>query len=221
LAYFQRIEGFAATRSAYTLLFEALDIARSLGPAGAARARALQAAIFELERREQLVSRATAQRADAFIRTHIASSSTGRPRRPASRSGDMAGNVRSDPLAGTLPLGQVGIANLELMARTVNPDAPGAGEYWRAQEYGTTAHIGRRLVGYFQPGGAPPNEGDFRAHAYFDYDGRSNKKAPGGIIRRPIQPRHFLRDGTADAVGYWREQQRRVERDVVSALRRL
>lgn len=219
--YWQRIQGFEGTRRAYSDLIAALDIARSLGPAGVRRATAIQALLFELERQELLVSRAVAARADAFIRTAIATSSTGRPQRPSARSGNLAGHVRSDPLPGTLPLGQVGIANIAELDKVVNPDYRSAGPYWEAQERGSTAAVGRVLVGYFQPGNSAPSQAEFRSHAYFTYDGRQNKKAPGGIIKRPIQARHFLRDGTEQAVTYWHEQQRRVERDLVAKLRRL
>jgi hypothetical protein len=90
----------------------------------------------------------------------------------------------------------------------------GGGIYWEAQEFGTDAHVGRVVRGFFQPGRARPSQVDFRVHPEFQA-----QKGPRMTIRRPIQERGFLRRGVEAA---WKRRDTRIiaaRREVAKLLR--
>lgn len=95
--------------------------------------------------------------------------------------------IKSDALG----FGAVGIASIEELDTVVGLDGR---PFWRTQEYGSTHNVGRVVMGLFQPGNSLPNQQQFRQHPVFI-------AGPGGPmhIQRPINPRHFLRDGAAEA----------------------
>lgn len=121
--------------------------------------------------------------------------------------------------------GAVGIADIAELNKAVDPDFPN-GTYWEAQEYGTFAHVGRQIRGYFYGGGAPiapPREAQFRVHSAFSPEGLLTGPRGGsggkGRIRRPLMARRFIRDGADDAFGPWRAAVQAAENEFVSGLR--
>lgn len=78
--------------------------------------------------------------------------------------------------------------------------------YWRVQEYGH--HFAHTPKGFFAGPGykgfSMPDPALFRVHPLFVPSGKGRK------FRKPpvVQPRHFLRDGTAKAVAYWQTETR-------------
>jgi hypothetical protein len=148
--------------------------------------------------------------ADERIRAKIRQSA----KRPDSggRSGNMAGNVRSEPLPSTPSIAGVGIARYDILDRTVNPDRKSKVPYWRTQEFGYVGHVGRELHGLFYGahylgGGRPATQAEFRRHPLF----RASPKGPPMRIGRPIKARHFLRDGSLEAEAIWRRRVRAAE----------
>jgi hypothetical protein len=236
MAFYQRIDGYRRTRDSYTRIFSQIDRARTLavranrlGDQITARdlellAARLEAIALQFNDLELGVARKTALRADQAIRQRIDATRV-RPRRPGGKSGQLSSRIKSEPLPSRpLALGQVGIARMEELDKVVNPDFPNAKAYWRAQEYGYDFSQHPRdkrgnvaIRGFFQPGNAPANGGQFRQHPYFE----TAQGAPRMVIRRPVPARHFLRDGTDNAVNYWHAEQQAVQRTIVAELRRL
>lgn len=120
-----------------------------------------------------------------------------------------------------LATGAVGVADVAVLNLAIDPDYP-RGTYWEAQEYGTTAHLGREITGFFHGGGAPG-----RPLAQFSGGGAMHKNlspsfspsakftpaaGPGsrggrpgkGTIRVPLKPRRFIRDGADSARLPWK-----------------
>lgn len=143
--------------------------------------------VAEKEIREQITK--TAKRPDTGLRPHLRDNIVCRPTFPGV----------------PLPTGWVGVADIDELDKVVNPLTPGYGPYWRTQEDGSTAHVGRSINGLFFPSGgpsggagAPPDPGQFRAHPVF-------VAGPGGrgVIARPIEARHFIRKGKEIAGRKW------------------
>jgi hypothetical protein len=156
----------------------------------------------DMVRDYELLAKQGAMKADTFVRDRLRQTAV---RPPA--TGSLAAAVHSEPLKLPFPGGGVGIANIGMLDK----GAFDQGSYWRAQEYGTTAHVGRRVVGFFEPGRAKPSAAQFRNHPFFEQakrgkSGKAQKGTPAMVIRRPIHARHFLRDG-AVAFAVWHEQQ--------------
>lgn len=163
---------------------------------------------------EKLAIKSSA-RADGLIRARIKKTQV----RPDTPGPHMIDNVLSRPLPSTFPLGMVGIADIDVLDRTVNPRAPQAGPFWLAQEFGTRAHIGRKVPGFFQPGRSVASQGEFRVHPYFEQS--RGKGTPAMVIKRPIQARHFLRDGAAQAVARHLVDQQQITGRATGSLARL
>ncbi len=122
------------------------------------------------------------------------------------------------------PIGAVGLGRISTLDRAVNPNTPGYGAYWRAQEYGTgkdgvPSQRGRQLRGFFfRPGFKDPVRpmAQYRGAGDPSYPiflpGRPSNlpsnvrggigvrggRGGKGVIHHEIQPRRFLR-GAADA----------------------
>lgn len=141
---------------------------------------------------------------------------------------------------GGLETGAVGIADIKLLDRAINPYSRGYGTYWRAQEYGTgsdgiPSQVGRVIHGYFIGGGdqEPPDaqySGGGGPHPVFVSDSSSSslfgRGARGGFggfgtISVEDRPRHFIRDGADQAKIVWRADIARAQADAISALARL
>lgn len=118
-------------------------------------------------------------------------------RRP--RTGDMETHIRSLPG----PLGSVRVALIEELDKIINPR--GWGTFWRAQEYGTgtdriPSQIGRPLMGVFEDSGTPPEGAQRGLGVGLDIAYIPGGLPPGpGAITVDLPPRHFLRDGSAEA----------------------
>lgn len=123
--------------------------------------------------------------------------------------------IRSEALGN----GAVGVGAISDLDQVVGTDGR---PYWRAQEEGTSANIGRILFGTFEGPGitpGPPNQAEFRVHPVFTPgDGLA---AGSGTIRRPIPARHFLRDGAAIALLFREDKFRDIELSAVDVMRGL
>lgn len=100
---------------------------------------------------------------------------------------------------GAVELGVAGLFEEKVLNRAATR---GGKTYWEAQEFGTDAHVGRQVRGFFMPGRARPSQGDFRVHPEFQAG-----KGPRMTIRRPIQERAFLRRGVEAA---WKRRDTRI-----------
>lgn len=139
---------------------------------------------------------------------------------------DMIKSRRANVISG-IATGAVGIADVAELNKAIDPDFPSGGTYWEAQEYGTFAHMGRQITGYFYGGSAPiapPRGAQFRVHAAFSPEGLLTGPRGGrggrGTIRRPLMARYFIRDGADSARDAWRSAVSRAEDEFVSGLRR-
>jgi hypothetical protein len=146
-------------------------------------------------------------KADEYIRRVLRQTTVGRP----PNTGQLAKAVKSYPQVTTLPAAAVNVASIDaLNAGAVNQRDGGI--YWRSQEYGLPVFPQKPAPGYFRkPGSAPPNEGDFRKHAYFEQ--MPYEKGMGALVRkRALKPRRFLENGTEN-FAVWH----RLERDKINA----
>lgn len=195
------------------LLAEAAVVARELSGAEAAAVTELAATV---RAGATVAAIETAKAADSAIR-HRLDITRKRPEAGAFAGGRKRLNegVHSEPLGD----GAVGIGSIEDLDSVVGKDGR---PFWRAQEEGTSANVGREIFGTFEGPGltpAPPDDSLFRVHPIFTPgDGIA---AGGGVIRRPIPARHFVRDGAAIAVIFREDQFRAIELDAVGAIRAL
>jgi hypothetical protein len=135
----------------------------------------------------------------------------------------------------SLPTGEVGIADVARLDLAVDPDFPDQ-TYWRAQEEGTSKHVGRRIFGYFIGGGVGPDRpraaysgvpGPHSAFAPTGGAGSSTFLGPRGgrggkgTIRHPIKPRHFIRDGAAAGYSTWAAEMRTTQSRALQELTRI
>lgn len=203
---------------AYVALVQTIKVYSAKGmPTQAAQARA---AYQRMLRDYELLSRRGAAKADIFIRDRLRQTAVRPP-----TSGRLAAAVQSVPMSGVAAAGGgVAIASIrKLDTLAVDPRFKDSGAYWRAQEYGTDAHVGRVVPGYFMPGRSAPSAGEFRNHPYFEQAGRGiGGKAPKGtpamVITRPLHARHFLRDGTAAFAVWHALQTTRINTDAILGL---
>lgn len=169
----------------------------------------------------------TAVRPDTGVKPHLRDLIRCRPLRPA----------------GKLATGTVGIADIDWLNKAINPASPEYGTYWMAQEFGSTAQVGRVIRGFFFGsgyGGAPSAPqaqyaGGGGPHPIF-VTARSQRALYGdsgfsggagsqggvggfGTIRHPIRPRHFIQKGADQALGEWRRGIRLITKDVETQLR--
>jgi hypothetical protein len=198
-------------------------------------------ALIARDNRQQLndLAAKTAGRATTSIRERLAATAE---RPDTGVKPHLADLIESAPL---LPnTGAVGIASETKLDRAVNPNTPGYGPYWRAQEYGTgstnvppgtkavPSQIGRKkkLYGYFyETGVTSPSRpqaqyaGGRGPHPIFIPSSGGQRGARGGgggvgVIRHEIQPRHFIRDGADRAVVQWRREMSRIDTQTAKAL---
>lgn len=172
----------------------------------------------------RLVSARAAEEATKGMRERIMSDR----RRPSSGSipplEDLA-EASSLPAEGSYQSGGVGVGNVDLLNRAINPHSRGYRSYWRAIEYGTGAgpvpsQIGRILYGSFtSAGGSDPTApiaeyaGGGGPHPVFISGGiqsssmsQSGTRVVGfGTIGAEIKGKHYIEFGTANAAIEWRE----------------
>lgn len=217
--FFQRYVPDPRLFRGYRHILEAIDVYRAAKrPDIAGRLEvSLKAMAVELER--QTV--ADAERGTRLIRETLHR----RLVRPSTPGPHLADRVHSIPLAlgSELPGGAVGFGELEALDKAINPRYQEAGTYWRAIEWGSDAAVGRVLVGYFQPGFAIPSANEHRQHPMFMTQGASGflggmSGAPAMLVKNPIEPKHFLRDGSADAIAYHERQMERVQDEAIGSM---
>jgi hypothetical protein len=214
--FYSTIVPSPALERGYKYLLDAIDFYTRKGRFQ--DAAFVRSVLAQMWRDYEQLSVAGAAEADRLIRERIRQTQV----RPDA-SGRLIGSIQSRPLRAALPGGGVGIADLDILEKgTVNPNAPKAGSYWRAQNYGTTAHVGRIVPGYFQPGNARPSAAEFRVHPYFQQSGPPARRGtPAMVIRRPLQARHFMEDGTRAAVNWHRARSNEIDNRAVARLRAL
>jgi hypothetical protein len=173
----------------------------------------------EKKMREQL--RKTAKRPDTGIAPHLRSALKARPIRTVGRLGT----------------GVVGVADKNALEKVTSPVDGFA--YWKVQEEGTRANVGRTIRGYFfdrgyanptrpAPGytGTPAAQPIFRPGRLGNLPrsvsggiGPQGGQGGKGVIRNPIAARHFIRDGAARAHVDWLAGLRAVEVTALANLR--
>jgi hypothetical protein len=209
--FYARVEPDLDLANGYAHLLTAIASLTAKGRT--AEASAVRAVLSETVGQFRLLGTRGAAKADIFIRNELRQSQV----RPDA-SGSLAGAVQSMPLTTRLPGGGVGIASIEALDKGArDPNYP-AKSYWRAQEYGTAAHVGRIVPGYFQPGQSRPSAGEFRVHPYFDPVLRT-RGTPAMVITRPLRARYYLRDGTAKFVVWHVAETERILAAAISRLR--
>lgn len=140
--------------------------------------------------------------------------------------------ARPLPARGGIALGAVGVAHVPTLEKAVDPDYPGSGSYWRAQEEGTTEHLGREIHGYFHGGGLAPDRprlafaggGSMGHHPEFSpssvFLGPRGGRGGPGTIMVPLKPRRFIADGAADGAAEWRAAIAAAETAAIAQTRR-
>jgi hypothetical protein len=174
-------------------------------------AATLVAARRRFESRLQSLAVDTANVATAAVRSNIASTQV---RPDTSSSTHMRDNIVSRPVATARPLGIVGIADMSALNRTKRSRGT---PYWAAQEFGTDAHVGRILPGYFMPGRSRPSAAEFRVHPEFRRQSRG-RGVPAMRVTKPIEERGFLRTGTDIAGAHRRRKLASIEAELVRVM---
>lgn len=146
--------------------------------------------------------------------------------------------VEANPLnTGQFQTGAVGVANVELLNRAINPHSRGYGTYWRALEYGTgqgqvPSQVGRILYGSFTAAGGtdptPPMAefaGGGGPHPVFRSGGVGVTSVDGertiglGTIGKEIEAKHFIKYGADEAAVQWRAEIAAVQSRALDELR--
>lgn len=203
---------FAAIR----FINDAIEVYRAAGhPEVAAR---LEAELAALEVKVVAQSEADAKAGDTIIRDTLRERLV-RDTTPGPHLGD---RVRSLALPAGIPGGAIGYGDLDDLEKAVDPKFPEFGTYWRAIEYGSDHMVGRIIPGYFQPGFAAPSASEFRQHPYFTPASGAglatgDTSAPAMRVQNPIEPKHFLRDGSATAAAEHETQMQRLQSDAADA----
>lgn len=204
--YYTRFEPDPRLARIYSEVQRLALIYRQLGQTGRA-IRAIDLMEDVMRRLEAHAVRMSAD-ADEIIRRHIETTRV-RPR----ASGRMSSAVKSRPLVTSVPSGAIGVADLDELDKSTPASRMGPRHipYWYAQEFGSEAAVGRIVPGYFQPGNARAAADQFRVHPFFEQVGpKAPRGTPAMVITRPIEARHFLRDGTRDALALHLREIRRV-----------
>lgn len=241
MAAYWRILTIASVAETHRLFQEAIVLARRRDQAAAragrgvsgATERELKRAYGVWQRGLDEIARATATKADDYIRRELARTAV----RPDTRTAPHLRNlIRSRALRPTaFSTGQVGIADIAWLDKAVNPRTPGYGPYWEAQEEGTgtaavRSQLGRVIRGYFYgPGGTnpltpqdpPPTplQPIFVPGRPVSFGGARMRGGIGprggsggfGTIKREIRGRHFLEHGSDLAEVSWRTAVRQNE----------
>jgi hypothetical protein len=202
------------------------------GPLEANRRALGRIAITYRRELNELAAR-TAAEASASIRQRLAATSV---RDPTGVPPHLASLIYSRPLGGIFEnTGTVGVARESTLDRAINPNTPGYGPYWRAQEFGTgpqprrpgepeiPTQVGRVIYGHFYgagasgPGSRPQAQyaGGGGPHPVFIPSSQRRGPRGGaggkGTIRHEIQARHFIRDGADLALVSWAAAMKRID----------
>lgn len=199
--------------NAYRILLDARRVAiRNFpGPEGRARALAIDVVLREVQTRVNVAATETAAEADKAIVALIKKTQV-RPDPPGrSAHTRLQEAIESRPLATNVAGGGVGIADISILDQVA--DASGQA-YWRAQEFGSSHLVGKKVKGFFQPGRSAAGAAPFRTHPLFEV----TSEGPQMLISRPIPERAFLREGAAAAEVF---RQKALGRSVSPALAEL
>lgn len=196
------------------MLLALRELSRLRGEAASVRpeiAVELTRALVNLERDLLVVSERTAKLADARIRDRIKATAS-KQRTVTERPFHLTDGIVSEPL----PLGGVAVGILSELDKVRNPED--GGTYWRTQEEGSVAvgnrMTGRVLYGRFVGQGYSevPVRGARGPGSEFMFGVLSGDTPGFGTIQHEIQPRHFLRDGSLEAFGIYREEVKSLSR---------
>jgi hypothetical protein len=214
--YYQRIPPDPALLRGYFFLLDAIRDYTAKGRL--ADAAAHRKILAEMWAEFEKLGVQAAAKADEAIRLHIRQTQV----RPDA-SGRLNKSIQSRPLPSSFPVGAVGFADIdELDKGTINPTAPTKGAYWRAQEYGTAAHVGRIVPGYFSFGGGPGRVGAVGhrvPHASLFRAGVPHARNPGhghqtAVGSAPLPPR-----GVKVAVAFHTAREAAIVDRAIAALR--
>lgn len=204
-SFYTRVEADPDLLVGYKALQDAVILFRRGGQLGRARAALALLERFQAELTQLGVR--SAEVADELIRGRIDATAVRPP-----TSGRMRAAVISRPLATAFPSGAFGIADVDELNKSGRDRlGPKKIAYWMAQEFGSTAAIGRVVPGYFEPGGAKPDGSQFRVHPFFQQVGPpAPRGTPAMVIENPIHARHFVRDGARDALAYHQRERAQI-----------
>lgn len=200
----QRLELEARLNRAYAVFSRDVDRAAHVG------ARAAEQGMKDILKRTQL-------RPDTDRKPHLRDLLTARPVTPPGLHG--------------IATGAVGVADVEKLDRAVDPDFAHDGTYWRAQNYGTTKHVGRFIFGYFHGGGSVSKPlasmagGGSPQHDPM-FSPTSQISGPrGGIggpgeIHVPLKPRRFVEGGARIGERAWLDAMAAAQADALLSVRR-
>lgn len=188
-------------------------LARRGHPAAAGKAQLLARVAAELEKKMIQGEIAVAEHTDVSVRERIKLTQK-RPDAPQGAS--MIHGIESRPIKFDVPLFAIGQVDIGILNKAAT--RPGAQKpYWRSQEYGSSHIVGKRPRGYFQPGSAPPDPGQFRVHPVFT----AASGGPRMRIRRPIEERAFLRSGTMAGAILRRRLWTSIQKQTVAEMQRV
>lgn len=117
-----------------------------------------------------------------------------------------------------LATGAVGVADIAELDKAIDPDYPHKGPYWRAQEKGTSKHVGREITGFFHgaaaaeppraiyAGGGGPHSAFSPSSKFTPAAGQGSRGGKGGkgTINTPLKARYFIRDGADAGRAEWK-----------------
>lgn len=127
-----------------------------------------------------------------------------RVRPPTDKDRHLKDNIHSQPYSpGGFGFGAIGIASVEELDKTTNPQGGSDRPYWRVIEEGSDLWqpemVGRTLFGSFLgPGGdiSAPSQDRFRQDSSFIFGAGDKDESSGkGVIERSIDGQHFLDQG--------------------------
>jgi len=213
MRFYTRLEPDPQLARGYVYLLDAIAAYRLKGrTADAERVRAILRRMWDDY--DKLGARGAAK-ADELVKARLRATAVRPP-----TSGALEGAIFSRPLVSTFPAGAVGIVDLDALdAGAVNRRTGGI--YWRAQEYGLPVDPNARPApGYFEPGQSRPSAGQFRAHPYFAQQPYA-RGMPALVRTRPLEARHFLRDGAAAFATWHAQEDQRIQRSAITGLARI
>lgn len=219
MAYYANVNGSLATLSGYQHLLNAAAKAYAAGltPVGVK----IDAIIAQMRSEMDAAAIRSAAEADRLIVQYLDAGRV-RPRRPHGHSGDLGAHVISRPQATTLPIGAFDVADIDELDRTINPDTPGYGTYWRSVEYGFNRGqaSAKPIPGYFMPGYSRPDANQSRVHPYFEQMPYS-RGMPALVVTNPQPAVKFLEKGTAAVVPFAMRQRAAIHNRAITALKTL
>lgn len=221
-------------------------VQRSKGlPRDEATVRRLQKVLVDLQRGLERVAKETAIDVNKEINKEITKTKSGRPR--TGNNPNLRNQIKSRPIhrfGSKIMTGEVGVADIDVLDKLVNPRYQQYGPYWRAQEDGTKHQAGRVVYGGFYDAGLAggpykpdPALGGVRraphpifvsthraraAYGTLGFSGGPGKQGGAGggkmTIGKELKPRHFIRNGANTAAAAYRVRVAAVESQVLRDL---